>query len=73
MFNDLRQSPYIRVADDTIPDQSMFAYEILQGPSTFLRPERRATTPDKTNIEGLSQRHCSLARERYRAYRYKGK
>jgi serine/threonine protein kinase len=27
MFNDLRRSPYIRVADDAIPDQSMFAYK----------------------------------------------
>jgi len=26
MSNDLRSSPYIRVAEDTIPDQSMFAY-----------------------------------------------
>ncbi|KAF2446133.1 kinase-like protein, partial [Karstenula rhodostoma CBS 690.94] len=26
MFNDLQKSPYIRVANDTIPDQSMFAY-----------------------------------------------
>ena len=30
MFNDLRRSPYIRVADDTIPDQSMFAYKYLK-------------------------------------------
>lgn len=27
MFNDLRKSPYIRVADDSIPDKSMFAYK----------------------------------------------
>jgi len=30
MFNDLRRSPYIRVADDTIPDQSMFVYKYLK-------------------------------------------
>ena len=30
MFNDLRMSPYVRVADDTIPDQSMFAYKYFK-------------------------------------------
>ncbi|KAF1950066.1 kinase-like protein [Byssothecium circinans] len=30
MFNDLRRSPYIRVADDAIPDQSMFAYKFFK-------------------------------------------
>ena len=30
MFNDLRGSPYIRVADDEIPDQSMFAYKYFK-------------------------------------------
>lgn len=30
MFNDLRKSPYIRVADDAIPDQSMFAYKYFK-------------------------------------------
>jgi len=30
MFNDLRQSPYVRVADDSIPDQSMFAYKYVK-------------------------------------------
>lgn len=31
MFDDLRSSPYIRVADDCIPDQSMFTYKYLKG------------------------------------------
>jgi serine/threonine protein kinase len=30
MFSDLRRSPYIRVADDAIPDQSMFAYKYFK-------------------------------------------
>ncbi|KAL8974223.1 MAG: hypothetical protein Q9197_001536 [Variospora fuerteventurae] len=30
MFDDLRMSPSVRVADDTIPDQSMFAYKYLK-------------------------------------------
>ena len=30
MFNDLRNSPYIRVSDDDIPDESMFAYNYLR-------------------------------------------
>ncbi|KAF2866398.1 kinase-like domain-containing protein [Massariosphaeria phaeospora] len=30
MFADLRDSPYIRVADDAIPDRSMFAYKYLR-------------------------------------------
>lgn len=30
MFSDLRKSPYIRVADDAIPDQSMFAYKYFK-------------------------------------------
>lgn len=30
MYNDLRSSPYLRVAEDAIPDQSMFAYKYLQ-------------------------------------------
>jgi serine/threonine protein kinase len=30
MFNDLQSSPYIRVAEDVIPDQTMFAYKYLK-------------------------------------------
>jgi serine/threonine protein kinase len=30
MFNDLRTSPYIRTADDTITNQSMFAYKYFK-------------------------------------------
>jgi serine/threonine protein kinase len=30
MFADLRSSPYIRVPDDDIPDESMFTYKYLQ-------------------------------------------
>lgn len=30
MFSDLRRSPYIRVAEDAIPDQSMFAYKYFK-------------------------------------------
>lgn len=30
MFNDLQRSPYIRVADDIIPDQSMFVYKYFK-------------------------------------------
>lgn len=30
MFKDLQKSPYIRAADDTIPDQSMFAYKYFK-------------------------------------------
>lgn len=30
MFNDLRKSTYIRVADDTIPNHSMFVYKYLR-------------------------------------------
>ncbi len=30
MFNNLRKSPYIRVADDAIPEQSMFAYRYFK-------------------------------------------
>lgn len=30
MFSDLRRSPYIRVADDAIPDQSIFAYKYFK-------------------------------------------
>jgi serine/threonine protein kinase len=30
MFWDLRKSPYVRVADDASPDQSMFAYKYLK-------------------------------------------
>lgn len=30
MFSNLQKSPYIRVADDTIPDQSMFAYKYFK-------------------------------------------
>lgn len=31
MFDDLRSSPYIRVSDDAIPTESMFAYKYLRG------------------------------------------
>ncbi|KAF2133279.1 kinase-like protein [Dothidotthia symphoricarpi CBS 119687] len=31
MFNDLRKCPYVRVADDALPDQSMFAYRYFKG------------------------------------------
>ncbi len=30
MFSNLQRPPYIRVADDTIPDQSMFAYKYFK-------------------------------------------
>lgn len=30
MYSDLRSSPYIRVADDAIPNQSMFAYKYFK-------------------------------------------
>jgi serine/threonine protein kinase len=30
MFDDLQDSPYVRIADDTIPGESMFAYKYLQ-------------------------------------------
>lgn len=30
MFDHLRRSPYVRVADDTIPDRSMFAYKYVK-------------------------------------------
>jgi serine/threonine protein kinase len=30
MFSDLRRSPYVRVADDAIPEQSMFAHKYFK-------------------------------------------
>ncbi|KAI8934632.1 hypothetical protein NX059_008325 [Plenodomus lindquistii] len=30
MFDDLRSSPYVRVSDDTVPEESLFVYKYIQ-------------------------------------------
>ncbi|KAH8712230.1 kinase-like domain-containing protein [Phaeosphaeriaceae sp. PMI808] len=40
MFNDLRSSPYIRVSDDAIPDESMFAYKYLRDHLLFFPQDK---------------------------------
>lgn len=61
MYNDLRSSQYVRVAEDAIPDQSMFAYRYFKG---HLLEFGRRKVPDsqikrilRDSLRGLAAMH----------------
>jgi serine/threonine protein kinase len=61
MFDDLRDYPYVRVADDTVPEHSMFAYKYVRDhlPS-FLQKDRPLSTKKRilrNALRGIATLH----------------